>query len=285
MPFKREDNQQPNPLLPGYNFNAYLVAGCTPIEKNNELDFAIYRPHGMNGYIINLTTKGQGVVFSGANRFYCNVGDLLLFPPNAVHDYQRAPEADSWHHQWIYFRPRALWQDWLVWGNITRNVGRLTIPTGDIYHRILDLFQRIEIEYHSKQTFSEAMSMSLLEQLLICCIRLEPSNKQRLLDPRIAEVCHFISENLKHNHKIEELAEHIHISPSRLTHLFVQQVGTSIIKWREEQRMLKAEYLLHSSNAPIYHIARQLGYGDQLYFSRIFKRYTGLSPSHFRDSR
>lgn len=276
---------QKNPLFPGYNFNAYLVAGCTQIEKGNKLDFPISRPNGMNGYIINLTTKGIGSVFKNEDKFFCDIGDLLLFPPNAVHDYQRAEHSDSWHHQWIYFRPRVLWKDWLAWSDTVQNVGRLTVSDNKIYKKIMTLFRQIEQEYRSGNMFSEAMSMCLLEQLLITCFKLEPLNKERLVDPRILEVCHFISENIHLNYKIEQLAGYIHLSPSRLTHLFVEQMGTSIVKWREEQRMIKARHLLHTSDSSICYIARQLGYQDQLYFSRLFKRYTGLSPSMFRDSR
>ncbi|WP_243385288.1 arabinose operon transcriptional regulator AraC [Caviibacterium pharyngocola] len=278
-------NKQSNPLLPGYNFGAYLVAGCTPIEKGKELDFTINRPNGMKGYIINLTIKGKGTVFSGKNAFDCSVGDLLLFPPSAVHYYHRSIEAETWFHQWIYFRPRALWSDWLAWTDTLNHVGRLKIPSQEIYQDFLNLFQQIEREYNSGDLFSEEMSMCLLEQLLIKCFKLDPSNKQRLLDPRILSACHFITDNLDKNHKISEIADHIHMSPSRLAHLFSLQVGSSIIKWREEQRMIKAQHLLHTSGAPIYHIARQLGYDDQLYFSRLFKRYTGLNPSNYRNSR
>lgn len=71
---------QPNPLLPGYTFNAYLVAGLTPIMADGPLDFFIDRPGGMKGYILNLTIKGQGKVFDGEDTLYCNPGDLLLFP-------------------------------------------------------------------------------------------------------------------------------------------------------------------------------------------------------------
>ena len=49
---------QNDPLLPGYSFNAHLVAGLTPIEANGYLDFFIDRPLGMKGYILNLTIRG-----------------------------------------------------------------------------------------------------------------------------------------------------------------------------------------------------------------------------------
>lgn len=60
---------QSNPLLRGYSFNSYLVAGLTPILADGPLDFFIDRPDGMKGYIINLTIKGQGRVSDGETDF------------------------------------------------------------------------------------------------------------------------------------------------------------------------------------------------------------------------
>ena len=74
--------QQLNPLLPGYSFNIYLVAGTTPIIENGPLDFVIDRQNGMSGFIINMTVKGRGKVFDGEDAIYCDPGDLLLFPPD-----------------------------------------------------------------------------------------------------------------------------------------------------------------------------------------------------------
>ncbi len=71
---------QNDPLLPGYSFNAHLVAGLTPIEANGYLDFFIDRPLGMKGYILNLTIRGQGVVKNQGREFVCRPGDILLFP-------------------------------------------------------------------------------------------------------------------------------------------------------------------------------------------------------------
>ncbi len=82
---------QNDPLLPGYSFNAHLVAGLTPIEANGYLDFFIDRPLGMKGYILNLTIRGQGVVKNQGREFVCRPGDILLFPPGEIHHYGRHP--------------------------------------------------------------------------------------------------------------------------------------------------------------------------------------------------
>ncbi|VDZ80928.1 arabinose operon regulatory protein [Salmonella bongori] len=92
---------QNDPLLPGYSFNAHLVAGLTPIEANGYLDFFIDRPLGMKGYILNLTIRGEGVINNNGEQFVCRPGDMLLFPPGEIHHYGRHPDASEWYHQWV----------------------------------------------------------------------------------------------------------------------------------------------------------------------------------------
>lgn len=114
---------QNDPLLPGYSFNAHLVTGLTPIEAQGYLDFFIDRPLGMKGYILNLTIRGEGVINNHGEQFVCRPGDMLLFPPGEIHHYGRHPDASEWYHQWVYFRPRAYWHEWLNWPTIFAQTG------------------------------------------------------------------------------------------------------------------------------------------------------------------
>lgn len=77
----------------------------------------------MKGYILNLTIRGQGIVKNQGREFVCRPGDILLFPPGEIHHYGRHPEAHEWYHQWVYFRPRAYWHEWVNWPSIFANTG------------------------------------------------------------------------------------------------------------------------------------------------------------------
>ncbi|VEB93239.1 arabinose operon regulatory protein [Citrobacter koseri] len=77
----------------------------------------------MKGYILNLTIRGEGVINNHGKQFVCRPGDILLFPPGEVHHYGRHPNASEWYHQWVYFRPRAYWQEWLTWPTIFAQTG------------------------------------------------------------------------------------------------------------------------------------------------------------------
>ncbi len=274
--------QNLDPLMPGYSFNLYLVAGITPIIENGPLDFIIDRPKGMQGYIINMTVAGQGKVFDGDDAFYVNPGDMLLFSPETVHYYGRAPASPNWYHRWIYFRPRAYWAPWLKWQDQIRKVGKLTLPDKTLVAEFDELFQQIDRTHREGRVTSEELAINLLERLLIRAYEISPENLPKPLDSRVQEACQYITRHLGQEIGLEEIARHVCLSPSRLAHLFRDQVGVNILRWREDQRIILAKHLLHSTRTPIARIAGTVGYEDQLYFSRVFRKRVGVSPSEFR---
>ena len=279
---QNEAGQQLNPLLPGYSFNVYLVAGTTPIVENGPLDFFVDRKQGMSGFIINMTVKGRGKIFDGDDAIYCNPGDLLLFPPDATHFYGRAPGSPDWYHRWVYFRPRAYWAHWLKWRNQINKVGRLTLTDKALITEFDDLFQQIEQTYKAGRRSSEELAINLLERLLIRGFEETPEYHATLVDQRIEEACQYLSRNLAEEINLEKTARHVCLSPSRLAHLFREQMGVNIVRWREDQRMILAKHLLQSTRSPIAKIASLVGYDDQMYFSRVFRKRVGTSPSEFR---
>ncbi|KOC90850.1 arabinose operon transcriptional regulator AraC [Winslowiella iniecta] len=272
---------QSNPLLPGYPFNAWLVAGLTPITANGPLDFFIDRPLGMKGFILNLTIKGSGRVFDGEAAFDCEPGDLLLFQPKTPHYYGRSSESDCWFHRWIYFRPRAYWSDWLQWQDQNQGVGRLRLPEA-LRGEFDRLMANIEQTHNSGRRFAEELAMNLLERLLLRAVEEDPRSHQQVRDPRVIEACQYVTGNLAGEVKIEEVAKFVCLSPSRLAHLFREQMGVNLLRWREDQRVIRAKLLLQTTQEPIATVGREVGYDDQLYFSRVFRKRVGVSPSDFR---
>ncbi len=274
-----------NPLLPDYDFDAHLVSGITPIELNSELDFIIDRPNGMKGFIVNLTTKGGGTIFSHEKRFHVGVGDLLLFPPGVAHYYHRHDDENSWYHRWIYFRPRGFWSRLLFWKDERSGVFVTKKINTEQFELIDSLFKDIENLTKTEKIYSTDLATNQLERLLIHCKMIQPDQTSKPLDPRLLKIINYMMDDISKEYCIEELASKVYLSASRLAHLFREEMAMTIIQWRDDQRTNYAKQLLTSSNIPINQISHMVGYSDPLYFSRVFKKNSGISPRGYREKR
>jgi AraC family transcriptional regulator, arabinose operon regulatory protein len=84
---------------------------------------------------------------------------------------------------------------------------------------------------------------------------------------------------------VDRLAASVHLSPSRLTRLFREHLGTTPQRYVERRRMTLAKQLLDLTTRPVSAIAHELGWRDPLYFSQRFRQATGLSPTAYRRRR
>lgn len=82
--------------------------------------------------------------------------------------------------------------------------------------------------------------------------------------------------------KIQDIADHVHLSPNYLSYLFKQIVGETIWEFVTRLRLEEARYQLLNTQKKRYEIADEVGYESPEHFSRVFKRYYGESPNSVR---
>ena len=95
----------------------------------------------------------------------------------------------------------------------------------------------------------------------------------------------YIKENYMRKISLASVAEHVGLSSGYLCRIFKDETGGSINTYINNLRMNKAGELLSDKNSYIKEVAVAVGFEDQLYFSRLFKRYSGLTPSEYRASK
>lgn len=93
----------------------------------------------------------------------------------------------------------------------------------------------------------------------------------------------YITCNFSRELSLEEIAREAGISPYYLSKLFKEAEGTNYIDYVTKIRMDYAKEELAKTNKSIKEICCESGYGDPNYFSRIFKKWTGMTPTEFRE--
>ena len=82
--------------------------------------------------------------------------------------------------------------------------------------------------------------------------------------------------------KISDVADYIGINRTYLTAIFKAKMHMSPQEYLMHVRMDKSKELLIKTDVPIYVVAKEVGYNDQLAFSKIFRKKYGLSPEQYR---
>lgn len=92
----------------------------------------------------------------------------------------------------------------------------------------------------------------------------------------------YISEHFNTSLTLEETAAYVHLHPSYFSTLFKQLTGSSFKEYLNMVRIEESKRLLSNTEYSIINIAIAVGFEDQSYFSKVFKKHTGLTPKQFR---
>ena len=95
----------------------------------------------------------------------------------------------------------------------------------------------------------------------------------------------YIRSNYMHKITLEDVARHVMLSPSYLSKLFKEELGTNFNRFLTSVRIERSRVLLLSDELTIAEIAECSGFFDQSYFNKVFKRETGLTPKKYRELR
>ncbi len=84
---------------------------------------------------------------------------------------------------------------------------------------------------------------------------------------------------------VKDLADLVEVSKSYLCYIFKKETGKTITDYYNEIRIREAEKFLQETNRSVKQICSEIGFTDQNYFSRLFKKVVGISPLQYRKQR
>lgn len=127
---------------------------------------------------------------------------------------------------------------------------------------------------------SKTLLYAFLEKLLQAARETMFASKEETMD----FILDYIENNLDKPLSISQLAEKAGVDSRQFYYLFLKRMGMCPKKYLIQCKVKRAKELLEDENYSITRISAMVGYEDALHFSRIFKKNTGISPSHYRNN-
>ena len=269
------DNVGSAEVPPGYK--------CYPPQCGHPRDY-FFRPDKgrmLDNFQFVYISKGKGMCnFHDSESLQIHTGDMLIIPPFTWHSYW-PDRATGWHEHWIGMRGNAI-------ENRFRN--GFVSPSQHIFK--IGYNEEI-IGYYRRAAEIADLEMPGYQQVLaglanlIFSLALYQDANQVLASDRNMEMIErartILRENYRESITPQQVAKLVNMSYSLFRKMFKTYNHISPAQYVIELKMQHARKLLMNTNLSIKEIAFHLNYDDPLYFSSLFKRHVGYSPSVFRE--
>lgn len=230
---------------------------------------------------------------------------LLLLPGEMHGGYAESPANCSFH--WLHFLPTSdyeLIEERELIADLQRRSqnpyyggasGYVYIPmhfTPPEIDRINILFHQLlhtmKANYYTKHAMNYLLTMLLIELSEQTLAHYDAASsledKGTIGDKKLMKILEWIRIHSAHPITVQQVAEQFTYNKDYLNRYFKRKMGMSVQEYIHKLKMAKAKNMLYQSRLSIKEIAYSLGFQDDKYFMKMFKRHEGLTPTEFRNA-
>ena len=256
--------------------NLYITdIGFFPQAKYHYID----RKEGSEQNILIYCTNGEGYFIVNGKKQLISKNTLFVLPKNLPHTYGSS-SINPWDIYWVHFKGELD----NLYIPCTNTVTLIDVPLSNI-PILTSLFDNIFEALSRGYIISDILYACQCFGYFLASAFYTPFNKLNHLDKQVRyveETISFMEENLNKMLSLEDLTTFNRLSKSQLTQIFKDKTGYSPMDFFIRLKIQKACSYLDFTDLVISEVALKVGYSDQYYFSRIFKKIMSMSPSDYR---
>ena len=276
----------PLPLKAGYNFNYAHVHRPPSFEMTSAEAYTDF-------YGLSYLISGENIVYSPDGTFIQREGDMDFALKNM---YSRSSSVSDKPRECILIKfTDHMISDLLETMNVDsfdELIGKQTAIhlEKSTQEKVLCIMNEMEHEWNAYNKHSEIILKGLLHKLILIflnerskkgALKLPSSNKKQKC---LTNAIEYVKSHLSESPSLPDTAEHIHVSASYLSKVFINQLHTPYSTFILNEKILYAQKLLVNTKMNMSEIADKSGFSSSAYFSDCFKRHVGISPLRFRKS-
>lgn len=260
--------------------NNYLnIDDCGRLSR---CSYRIIREEGSFNYHIVYVLSGKWEAVYNNETYSLSEGNFIFYYPNQPQNYAFYPENDGCEVLWLHFSGSAV-REILNDLNFLPGVYRCRKSES-----IISSFSKLIHEDRLKSMYHNTAKNSLAIYLLLAMARNIALNRNVPWDTRTADldinrVVTEMYQQYNNEYNPEHYAEICAMSVSGFSHKFKRILGVAPKKYFMNIKIDTSKELLSFTNLSIKEIANKVGFENSLYFSRLFKQETNLSPSEYRN--
>lgn len=230
---------------------------------------------------------GRGTFFINNQLHNIQIGDLFIARPGNYHEIISSEDDPLGIYFWSYTLSIGTTQSDITnllnaYADsdqcISQQVG--TIP--QVFDLLANEVTRHEAGYI--QSITALTSNLLLETARsVTNIKVSDDSATDIQSTVVRKVIQYLKDNYHQSILIRDIAAQVHMSERHVSRLFLEATGKTIKSYLTDLRMNKACNLLLQSSDPIGEVAQQTGYPDARYFSTVFRKQFGRTPTTFRE--
>lgn len=227
-------------------------------------------------FIFEYILSGSGYIETNGETFEVTAGDVYIIEPGQDHTYYSNPK-NPFKKIWINF-----FSD--IFSDIFKSFG-LSGKTVFKNSDTLDLFNEI-LNIRKISNFSDDICYEIAPIIFkILCNLAVNSNKLVTVSKTAKLTKEYVDNAIYSNTTIEDIANELNLSKAHIIREFTKNYGISPYNYLIEQKIATAKKMLILHNMNIGEISCLLGFEDTNYFSKLFKKKTGVSPLQYRKSK
>lgn len=232
-------------------------------------------PATRDHFLIHYISSGKGV-FRASDRTYALAqGDMFLIFPSQIVSYI-ADDCDPWEYYWVGFNGTEA-NRLVNLSGLSRENPLLRLPeVGEVKMLLLNIYNS-----SGNTPAADASMIGYLYLFLSRLIQEHGSAPSYGTRDYLAQALRFIQHNYASGIGVTEIAGYVGISRSQLYRAFISCFNISPNSFLRKYRINEACSLLHSGAYTVAEIANSVGFADPLYFSRVFKKIKGVTPSDY----
>jgi AraC-type DNA-binding domain-containing proteins len=256
---------------------------CKSIKANEPQKYPKKNVRTLQHHALILVKHGMGSVTIGKKKYPIKDGMLFYISPYVPHLFE-LDKAENLDILTVHFS----------YANVTWNEGKWAASDEyktfsfypaqelkDFYH-VDEIFRKLVDCWNAKLLAYEFVAKTWLQQLLIAIFQnIRKQNQNYAISLKIEKVIEFMRLNINNKITLNELSELVQLAPTYLSRSFKEATGYSIIGLFNKMKIDKAKELMLEGNIKVKEVAQATGFTDEFYFSRIFKKIEGISPSEY----